>query len=155
YSKWPMRNAPVSRSTSTTSSWVGMRCIMSSPSSMSAAAGEHPRNGSQQDLPVERERPVVDVLHVHLHPGIEVELVAAGYGPESGQTRAHTQPPPLPSLVVFDLAGDRGPRAHQRHIAAQHVPQLRPFVDRELPQPSAKPGPPWIAGNLERGLLGA
>src|ERR1017187_1980191 len=34
-------------------------------------------NRQRQDLPIQREGPVVDVLHVLAHPGLEVQLIAA------------------------------------------------------------------------------
>src|SRR5260370_12301037 len=133
YSKWPSRSAPVSRSAPTTSSSVGMMCMVSSlaalscPSSVGPAPRKHVRDAAQNDLPVQRQRPVIDVLHVHLHPALEIHLVAAGTDPQAGQAPAHAQPPPLPGLVTVHLARHGGTRAYQRHVAAQHIPQLGPF----------------------------
>src|ERR1035441_433998 len=85
YSKWPTRNAPVSRSTVTTSSCVGMMCIRLPLSaqvrarpkaSIRPVAGEHAGDGTQQNLPVQRQGPVIDVLHVELHPSLEIHVVA-------------------------------------------------------------------------------
>src|ERR1700739_1710687 len=91
-------------------------------------AADHLRNGAQQDLPIERERPVVDVFHVEPHPGLEIHRVAAGDGPQAGAAGAHAQPAPVPALILVDFLRDGGPRADQRHVALQNVPELRPFV---------------------------
>src|SRR5260370_7845384 len=98
YSKWPSRSAPVSRSTATTSSCVGMMCIVSL--SIRPTAGQHPGNGLQQNLPVQRQRPVVDVLHVHLHPGLEIHLLPPRDAPQTPHPRPHPPPPPLPTLLL-------------------------------------------------------
>src|SRR5438270_13782162 len=143
--KWPSRRAPVSRNTDTTSSWVGMMCMFS----VGSVSGEDAWDGAQQNLPVEREGPVVDVLHVHLHPGFEIHVVAARNGPQTRETGAHAETPPLPREVTLHFVGDGGPRSYQRHVAAQDVPQLRPFVDGELSQIPADRGEARIAGDLE------
>ena len=49
--------------------------------SVGPVAGEHAGDGLQQDLPIQRQRPVVDVLHVQLHPTIEIDVVPARNGP--------------------------------------------------------------------------
>src|SRR5581483_7591076 len=102
YSKWPSRRAPVSRSTDTTSSWVGIRC-MSNPWSVGSPAGQHTRNGAHQNLPIESQRPIINVLHIHLHPGFEIELVAPGDCPQASEPGTHPQAPPLPALVLLDF----------------------------------------------------
>src|SRR5437879_12232133 len=94
YSKCPLRSAPVWRSTSSTSSCVGTRCIRL----MGSFAQQNVRYRSQDDFPVECEGPVVDVLHVHFHPGFEVQMIAPGDGPEAGKPWAQAEAPALPAL---------------------------------------------------------
>jgi hypothetical protein len=45
--------------------------------SVGSVAGKHAGDGLQQDLPIERQRPIVDVLHVQLHPSVEIDVVTA------------------------------------------------------------------------------
>src|SRR5579872_312464 len=149
YSKWPSRRAPVSRSTDTTSSWLGIKC-MSNPSSIGAAPGQYTGNGAHQNLPIERQRPIINVLHVHLHPRFEVDVVAAGDRPQAGEAGTHAQPAALPALVLLDFVRHGGPRPDHRHIAAQHVPQLRPLVDGEFTQIAADACQARIVRDLER-----
>src|SRR5260370_15863066 len=130
YSKWPSRSAPVSRSTRTTSSPVGNRCMFS----VCSFAGENARNSQQQNFPIEAKRPGIDILHVHFHPLFEIHIVAAGQRPEAGEPGPHAQPSSLPTLILFHLVRDRRTRAHQRHVAFEHVPQLRPLINGEFPQ---------------------
>src|SRR4026208_1459778 len=80
YSKCPSRSAPVSRSTRTTSSEVGIRCIALS---MRSCAGKNFGKRQQQNLPVEDQRPVVDILHVQFHPCFEVYAVPARERPQA------------------------------------------------------------------------
>src|SRR5260370_1269014 len=119
-SKWPSRSAPVPRSPAPPSSSVGMMCIV--PLSIRPTAGQHPGNGLQQNLPVQRQRPVVDVLHVHFHPGLEIHVVPPRDGPQTREPRAPAQPPPLPTLVLLHLPRHRETRPHTPHIPAQHLP---------------------------------
>ncbi len=117
-----------------------------------AATAEHLRNGPQQDFAVEAKRPVVDVLEIELHPGLEIDLVAAVHGPKAGQTRPHPQAAPLPALILRDFARDRRPQTHERHLPAQHVHQLRQLIEGEAAQVAPDRGQPRIVGNLRRGL---
>ena len=112
-------------------------------------SGEDTRDGAQQDFPIERQRPVVNVLHIHFHPSLEIDVVAAGDGPQAGEPGTHTEAAALPALVVVDLAWNGGARAHQGHVTAQHVPQLRPFVDGELAQVAAEEREARVARDLE------
>src|SRR5258708_3585740 len=57
------------------------------------------RNRAQQDLQIERRRPVVDVLQVELHPAIEVDVIAAADLPEARQSWLHRQPAPVPAVI--------------------------------------------------------
>ena len=46
-----------------------------------AAAEQHDGDRPEQDFPIERQRPLVDVFQVQLHPAPEAELAAAFQGP--------------------------------------------------------------------------
>src|SRR5580698_6114078 len=82
YSKWPSRSAPVSRSTRTTSSCVGNRCMFrSSVFLVRPVTDKYPGNGAQDDFPIERQRPIINVLHIQAHPRLEVQIVAAADRP--------------------------------------------------------------------------
>src|SRR5579872_1775819 len=113
---------------------------------------KRPRNGPQQDLPIERQRPVVDILHVHLHPGLEIHTVPAGKGPQAGQPWAHPQTPALPALVLIHFTRNCRTWSYQRHVASQDIPQLRPLVNREFPQIPSHSRYARVVGNLEGGL---
>src|SRR5579862_6220205 len=77
---------------------------------MRTAATQHLRNRSQNNLPVQRQRPAVDVLHVEPHPGFEVDGIAAAHRPQACQTGAHPKTAPLPAFILIHFFGNRGPR---------------------------------------------
>src|SRR5260221_315449 len=81
-------------------------------------ADQQSGNRQQQDVPIQAQRPIIDVLHVHAHPGLEIEVVASGQSPQAGQSRAHPQAAALPLFVLLHFIGNGGARAHQRHVAA-------------------------------------
>src|SRR5258707_1322179 len=62
-------------------------------------ADEHSGNGEQQDLPIQTQGPIINVLHIHAHPRLEVELVAPGHRPQAGQPRPHADPTARPREV--------------------------------------------------------
>src|SRR5512140_1927653 len=115
YSKWPSRRPPVRRSSATTSSCVGTSSI-SIVDLVRAPPAEYGGNRSQNDFPVQSERPVVDVFHIEFHPGLEVDLVAPADGPQARQSGPHPEPPALPPLILFHLGRNGGTGTHQRHV---------------------------------------
>ena len=58
---------------------------------------------------------------------------------------ARVEPHPLALAVAVDLHLHGRPRADQRHLAAQHVHQVRQLVERRAPQPRAEPRDPVVA----------
>src|SRR5712672_911640 len=90
-----------------------------------AAAGEHEPRRAPEDAGVEGGAAVLDVPDVELDPLL----------PGNAGTALHLGPPGDPGQdlvaaalargVVEDLGGDRGTGADDRHLAAQHVDQVR------------------------------
>src|ERR1043166_792333 len=108
------------------------RPMTSSVALTRAFTGQNRGDGAEEDLEVERRRPVVDVLQVELHPAVEVDVVAAADLPEAREPRLHRQPSSVPPVIRRDLLGDRRPRPDQAHVALQDVPELRDLIEREL-----------------------
>src|SRR5258708_40184846 len=71
-----------------------------------AASGEDDGNGLENELEVLRQAPVVDVLHVEVHPLLEGDLVTTTHLPEAGQARANREAAALPRFVLRDLGRD-------------------------------------------------
>src|SRR5947208_3252307 len=49
---------------------------------------EHCGNGFQQNLQIEPERPLIDILHVELHPFLELNVAPPVYLPQAGDPRS-------------------------------------------------------------------
>ena len=87
-------------------------------------------NRRREDHQVETERPVVDVVEVEPSIGAEVRIVACLHLPQTGHTGWHAQSVEQSVVELRHLVGQRRPRPHEAHLAAQHVPQLRQLVER-------------------------
>ena len=78
------------------------------------------------------------VAQVEAHHLVERRAAAAGHLPQAGDpglassTRRQCQ-----RLVLLDLVRERRPRSDERHVAAQHVPELRQLVEAGLAQDAA------------------
>ena len=56
----------------------------------------------------------------------------------------------VPLLEPVEVAHGQRARAHQRHLAADHVDQLRQLVEREAAQEAPDPGHPRVLADLEQ-----
>src|SRR5438876_232036 len=119
-----------------------------------ASAGAFSRNDGgrcrEQDLDVcpERARPCVP--EVETHHLVERRTAAAGDLPQSGNPGLYVEKAAaVPRLVLLELVGNRWPRADERHVSAQHVPELRQLVEAAVPEKASDRRDPWIVGELE------
>src|ERR1051325_8024564 len=106
------------------------------------AALKKTANGRQpHDLDVERHRPVLDVVEVVFDALLERRLAApAVHLRPAGDTGLHLVAQHVlrdAVLELFDEEGALGARADDRHVALQHVPELRQLVQIEAPQPAS------------------
>ena len=60
----------------------------------------------------------------------------------------------MPLLEPVEVALRQRPRADERHLAAQHVEQLRQLVEREAAQRATDPRQARILAHLEEGAAG-
>src|SRR5580698_7928763 len=95
---------------SSTSTTVRLVSISMLAGSARPAARQHDGHRLQNELEVVRQRPMVDVLHVEIHPLFERRLVSAADLPDACEAGPDRKPAPLPSLVLGDLRRNRGPR---------------------------------------------
>ena len=58
----------------------------------------------------------------------------------------------MPGLVLLDFVRQRRPRPDERHVAAQHVPELRQLVEAGLAQNVPDRRDPRIVGDLEHAV---
>ena len=77
------------------------------------------------------------------------EVRAAGDLPEAGDAGADGELAHHAGFVLCNLAGERGTRAHEGHVATQDVEQLGQLVDRRLAQKGSDARNTRIVGHFE------
>jgi len=98
-------------------------------------SGEHARDRQQQYLPIQAQRPIINVLHIHAHPGIEIELIAP---------RHRLLVPALAGLLVVSAAcTSSGGLGQVPTVPPTTAPSIQPGPSDETPSippsPSASP----------------
>ena len=88
----------------------------------------------KQEFQVARERAGADVLHVHADPVGEGDPRPSPHLPDARQAGRHVQALAEPAAAGLGLVARQRARPDQRHVASQHVPQLRQLVDAGPPQ---------------------
>ena len=99
-----------------------------------AAAQQDDGDRLQQDPQVAEQADVAHVLLVELDQLGAAQLVAAADRPQAGQAGAHAQRLRVAAGVALDDLPRLRPRPDQRHLAAQHVHELRQLVQRRRAQ---------------------
>jgi len=105
--------------------------------------------GLKKDFEIEPQRPVVDILQVHLHPFLKLHPVAAAHLPDTCQTRLQTEASALPHLIQLHFDRQRGPGTNDTHIPFEDVDQLRDFIDAEFAENTPDFRDPRIVFHLE------
>jgi len=83
----------------------------------------------QDDRQIERQRPALQIDEVQVHQIVEIELRAARDLPQPGDPRQHQIALAVPVLEHLVVALGQRPRAHERHLTAQHVHELGQLVE--------------------------
>src|SRR5450756_3037041 len=99
--------------------------------SVRSSSGQDGTRRLPQDHQVHRDRPVVHVSQIEAHGLVPVEVGSSADLPQAGQSRLDVQATVDRVRVARHLSGEGRTRSDQRHVAADHVPQLRQLVDRE------------------------
>src|SRR5674476_1128865 len=94
------------------------------------------------------ERPVVDVVEVQSHRVLPTEVRAATHLPGPGDARLDFETPADPRVVLNGFDRQAGTRPDQRHIAFDHIEELRKFIERGPAQQPACPRGSWVLGHL-------
>src|SRR5262249_21943244 len=100
--------------------------------------------GLQQDLQIEAETPALDVVEVVLDPLLDRRVAAPAVDLRpAGDPGLHLVAEHVAGHAAtefLDEARALGPRADQAHLTAQHVDELRQFVEAGPPQKYAQGG---------------
>src|SRR5438309_11751074 len=101
--------------------------------SICSAVSEESSGGLQQDVKIQRQRPVLHVERVRAERLLRRNIVASVDLPPTGEAGSHffTLEEHVSFSHVVDLISWQGPRTDQAHLPDQDVPQLRPFIDAE------------------------
>ena len=107
----------------------------------------------QYNLAIQGQRPVGDIVQVGRHPLFHRPYFprlspVACYLCQACNTRRHRVPThEIRNLrrVVLRMPQHVRPRTHYRHVAAQHVPELRQLIHAARPHPSTQPRHPIIS----------
>src|SRR6266853_1508172 len=92
-------------------------------------SAENFHEGEKQNPQVEPERSMIDVPYVEpktFLPGLRVAAVDLC---PAGDARAHLMPAGLLGGIKRQVFDEQGPRAHETHVPAKNVPQLRQLVE--------------------------
>src|SRR5579871_5388870 len=100
------------------------------PALIRAAAQQHRAQGYYQQIDVLPDRPITDVIRVQRLLYRDVSVAPFGNLPEPGHA-GQNAPAEAAEFAVegVQVIGGEWPRADQAHIALQHVPKLRQFVE--------------------------
>src|SRR6185312_2443472 len=93
-----------------------------------------------------------DVLEIEGDPLAEVERAAAAHLPETSHPRKYTEAAHECRLgEADDVAHGKRTRPHERHVAEEHVEELRELVDGGGAEEAADAREPRILLHLEHG----
>src|SRR5262249_21718856 len=96
------------------------------------------------------KRTRADILEVHADPVREGYGTAAADLPEASQTGRYIQAPPQPALTGLGLRARQRPRADQRHISTNNIPELRQLIQAGFAQNTTQGSHARILFDLER-----
>lgn len=118
-------------------------------------AGTPPRyhfdDRERHDLQVGGHAAFGDVLKVAADHAVEIGVVAVGDLPPAGDPGLHGQALQVVLGVLRHLVGQRRARAHNGHLAQEHIDELRELVDGVLAYELADPGDARVILHLEHG----
>ncbi|MNB81945.1 hypothetical protein D3C75_287440 [compost metagenome] len=91
----------------------------------------------------------MDISQIQLHHFIKAYTVSGIYLPVSGAARCNKQPLLVVIRILRHLFNERRTGADQTHMAHQHVPELRQFIDARLADEFSDPGNAGVILDLE------
>src|SRR5207237_2470070 len=88
------------------------------------------------------------------HDLLEVDdLAPSTHLPEASDAGFGAEPPEVVRLVVLEIGLEERTRPNERHVAREHVPDLRQFVETPPPQEAAHSRYARIVRNLEQSRI--
>ena len=94
---------------------------------------------------------MIDVLAIKPNDLLEVQnLAPPAHLPQPGEPGYHGETAEVMCLIVGQIFLEERSRAHQRHVADEHVVELRNLVEAPAPDRAAEPGDARIRPDLEQ-----
>jgi hypothetical protein len=101
---------------------------------LATGSSQNHLRGSQKNLQVQPQTPILDVRQIKGYIAIERWILARVNLPKAGNAGQHFKPAKVLQLVLSDLVGQRRPGANQAHITKQDVHELGEFIQAILAQ---------------------
>ena len=113
------------------------------------APGEEDRgHRREQDLQVQDQALAARIERIGRDASAIGGEIAARHLPQAGQAGAHRGIVREPAAIAGNLGVDDRPRAHEAHLADQHIDQLGQFIEAGLAQEASERGDTGIAPQL-------
>src|SRR5262249_1455515 len=99
--------------------------------SLARSFADHRDHGFGEAFQIELPTRFFDVFKVVANPFLEIIPLAASPAnlPQAGDARTNAQSRLAPRRAILVLLERAGPRADDRHVADEHIPELRQFID--------------------------
>src|SRR5207248_9437311 len=98
-------------------------------------SARHDRQCAPENFEIEEQGPVPDILGIQSHDLFEIhDITAPAHLPQPGNAGLDSQASEVTILIVREIALEKRPWAHQRHLADKDVPQLRQLIEAPAPQ---------------------
>src|SRR4051812_8962125 len=133
--------------------WLTIATAKRPAGSVGAASANYGTGRAQQDRDVLGDGEIVDVSALEGEPLLEGQIAAPVDLHRAGEAGLHSEAQPLALVVEGDHGLLLGTGTNERHLAAQHVQQLRRLIEAQPPEPAPDPGVTWVILDLE-GRLG-
>src|SRR5512146_1716810 len=123
--------------------------------SVRAPAAENDAHGLDHDPEIEPKRPIVDVLSLETNDFFEIrdEITPADL-PRPRQPRHDAEADEMPRLVAPNFDRNRRAWSHERHLAGEHIEELRQLVEAESTKQPPDPRDSRIVSQLEQPAVG-
>ena len=121
-----------------------------------AVSSNHCPRSLHQNLQIEPGRTMPCIPQIEPDHVVKSHATPPLHLPQTCDSRLRfEQSPPMPGRISLDLIRNRRTRPNQRHIAAQHVDELRQFIQARSPQKVSHRSNPRIVGEFENALARA
>src|SRR5208282_3648512 len=110
---------------------------------------EQHANRAGEDTQVQEQTPVLDVSEIKVHVELERRTAARRNLPQTRDAGFHVKAPVVVKFVMIDFVDGMRPRSNQAHFSAQHVPELREFVEAIAADDTADAGDSGVVVNFE------